>query len=267
MTKKLLFIVFVLAFGFLSYFLLPANKKIASKKQTIEQSPESKKDDTNQFFRETSLDGTVYRYGYTKVQDNVILVPNFENRLTSSEIINKFSCDYGINGGFYTQSNKPLGLFYTENNFYGQNIVSNTFNAYFAKNTTDMKLRILSNIDEENIESSFEFIFQSGPLFDISSDFSFNFGDKQFARRSILARDVDNNFYFFTIFDKESRFSGPRLEDIPEIFKSTDMQTIANFVEILNLDGGSASAFYDKSTNTKINEITQIGSFLCAIKQ
>jgi len=254
-----------MAFGFYTYFLSQSDKKVALKEEITETDLENVKEDANQFFREISQDGIVYRYSYAKVQDNVVLLPNFDNRLTSAEIINKYNCDYGVNGGFYTQANMPLGLFYTDGAFLGQNIVSNTFNAYFAKNINDKKLRILSSVDDENIENSFEFIFQTGPLFDITSDFSISFADRQYARRSILARDIDNNFYFFSIFDKESRFSGPRLEDIPIIFKSEDLQTIANFVEVLNLDGGSASAFYDKSTNTKIGEITPIGSFLCAI--
>ncbi|KKQ90049.1 MAG: hypothetical protein UT14_C0045G0001, partial [Candidatus Shapirobacteria bacterium GW2011_GWE1_38_92] len=56
---------------------------------------------------------------------------------------------------------------------------------------------------------------------------------------------------------------GPRLKDIIPIFQSPQFRQIADFTKILNLDGGTASAFFNQ--NIKVEELQFVGSFLCGI--
>ncbi len=104
-----------------------------------------------------------------------------------------------------------------------------------------------------------QFIMQSGPYFDLNMT-SLNYNDKT-ARRHVIAKDSNNNFYIFSIFSPDSFISGPTLEEIPNFFNNQEIKKIANFTEILTLDGGSASVFY--SPDHSLHETTFIGSLLC----
>ncbi len=101
---------------------------------------------------------------------------------------------------------------------------------------------------------------QTGPFFDLSSPNQIDYNQKT-ARRHVIAKDSQNNFFIFSIFTPDSFISGPTLNQIPEFFLKPEIQQIANFTQILTLDGGSASVFY--SPNNSLHETTFIGSLLC----
>ena len=85
------------------------------------------------------------------------------------------------------------------------------------------------------------------------------------ARRSVVGKDKNNNLYLISIIEKDDHFSGPFLSYLPSIFFRPDVQKEWEFTEILNLDGGSASFFYDKGEDAELilPSLTQVGSLIC----
>ncbi|RJR30058.1 hypothetical protein C4564_01180, partial [Candidatus Microgenomates bacterium] len=84
--------------------------------------------------------------------------------------------------------------------------------------------------------------------------------DKQ-ARRIVAAITGSNELVFVAIYSPGSSFDGPYLEDLPLIVNHISEELNLNIADAINLDGGTASAFY--SENTHISELSPIGSFFC----
>jgi hypothetical protein len=202
-----------------------------------------------------------YYYRQLKTTDTFKLIPNFTDpRSTSSQIIKANSCDFGINGGFYRADSKPLGFFYTDGKQFGKLTSSPTFPGLLLSQNHQLKIDFIDNLPASF--TGYDFIFQTGPVYNLSQKTP-NFIDEEFDRRHLIATDSQNQFFLFSISEKDYAFAGPRLQDIPDIFKTADFQNIAPFTTVLNLDGGTASAYFDSSDNIKTEELTPIGSFLC----
>lgn len=153
----------------------------------------------------------------------------------------------------YQENNKPLGSFLYNGQQSGKQIASNIFNGFLIQDT-NKNLNIGKTFQENNL-----FVMQTGPYFNLSSP-QINYNDKT-ARRHVIAKDSLNNFYIFSIFTQNSFISGPTLNQIPDFFQKDEIKKIADFTDILTLDGGSASVFY--SPQASIHESTFIGSLLC----
>ncbi len=79
----------------------------------------------------------------------------------------------------------------------------------------------------------------------------------ELTRRMLVARSGDQ-WYFLAITDQDNTFNGPLLSDVPKILGKVPIV----IDEALNLDGGSASAFYS-AHGARLGELTPIGSFFC----
>jgi uncharacterized protein YigE (DUF2233 family) len=204
---------------------------------------------------------------------NLSLIPNFSEKLDSSEIMKNNNCKYGINGGFYTHENKPLGLFFSNNQFIQDTVHQNVlFNGYFSK-TYENKLNINTKIpafEKSDTDNQYQFAFQSGPYF--TPQTKLNINNDESARRMLVGESDKEEFYFLAITTLENTHSGPLLADLPQIIFLLNSQLNAKpalpagrrytLNALLNLDGGSASAFYS-DTGIQLSELTPIGSFLC----
>jgi hypothetical protein len=209
-----------------------------------------------------SLNNQNYRYYYYLIPQNstLNLIPNFSSPRSASQII-KNHCDFAINGGLYTQESKPVGLFYLNNQSLGQQITHQTFNGFLTQNKNNI-LDVSSQDVFNNDLTQYNFALQSGPFYNFTTTYSStDFVNHEFSRRHLIAKDSQNNFYFFSISLTDNAFDGPRLEDIPAFFNHFEIQKIAKFIQALNLDGGAASTFYDG--NYLVEEITPVGSILC----
>jgi len=193
-----------------------------------------------------------FYYYQINQQDNLVVIPNFDNPKDSLDLISENDCKYAINGGLYQENKKPLGLFVHNNKLINKNIKSNIFNGYLYTSNN------ILDIGKTTIDNS-QFIIQTGPYFNLNSS-QIDYNDKT-ARRHVIARDSQNNFYIFSIFSPDSFVSGPTLNQIPEFFQKPEIKKIANFTDVLTLDGGSASVFY--SPTSSLHESTFIGSLLC----
>lgn len=265
MKKYFLILCVFIIFVFISYFLYSGAKQIVRK--LASPIPSTQPIPTEILPTETpgsefQFDKKIYQFYFHQFAKNesLELVPNFENATFSAQIMKNKSCTFGINGGFYQTNRMPLGLFQIGSKKIGAQIQSSTFNGFFSSSSgiiaiTSSPIALFSPSD---------FIFQSGPLIFLKNQIQPNFIDEDYSRRNLIAKTVSGNYYFFSIFEKDNVFNGPRLKDLREIFLSEDLRKIADFELLLNLDGGSASTFYDK--NVQVEEYKMIGSFLCGRK-
>lgn len=84
--------------------------------------------------------------------------------------------------------------------------------------------------------------------------------DKQ-ARRVVAGVTGENKLIFLVFYDNNQYYSGPYLNDLPDLVDKTGKSLDLNIADAINLDGGSASAFI--SDDIKLTELTPVGSFFC----
>jgi uncharacterized protein YigE (DUF2233 family) len=206
-----------------------------------------------------TYNGSVYAYDTIRATpDSVTLLPNFNTQKDFRTLLTDHTCENGINGGFYNIDKTPLGLFLTENTLLFRQIPSTFFNGYFWIDTQNK-----SGITDTLPSRDLSYALQSGPLLIQSGvPVSLRIRNDENARRSTvgIVRDTDTILYT-VVYNPESVFDGPVLSDLPSILSSISLQENVTLESAVNLDGGSASAFY--SEDTKLSELTPVGSIFC----
>lgn len=187
---------------------------------------------------------------------DISLIANFTQKTSVQSIIESSQCVAGVNGGFYDTQNKPLGYFLTDS--YTHNVIQSAlFNGYF----------VISSDNNASVASSLSLGtrrvgLQSGPLlFTDSRKQPLRIQNDEHARRIVAAVTSDDAVLFIVLYESESSFNGPFLADLPSFIDALNTKESLRIVDALNLDGGSASAFY--SANTRLSEITPAGSVFC----
>ncbi len=188
------------------------------------------------------------------ITSSLILIPNFDEKKAASKILEEHTCQYGVNGGFYTKDYKPIGLFITNGQQHSAVTSDPTFNAFLVN--IDGKLSITRSVPD----STATFALQSGPY--MTPTITLRLRNDSAERRMMVARTTDNHWYFIAMTEINNTFSGPNLADVPKILGDLPIDV----AEALNLDGGSASAFYSAS-GVHLGELTLIGSLLCGNSQ
>src|SRR3989338_2670186 len=196
-----------------------------------------------------------------KAENKILLIPNFTNGKNGEELVTENNCRSAVNGGFYREDGKPLGLFYSQGKSWSKQIQSQVVTGFFWQDKEGNRnlSRNLAVAPEEA-----DFILQTGP-FMIVGDYQLKLVQDEQARRSVIGKDKNNNLFLISIIEKGNHYSGPNLVDLPSIFFQPDVQKRWEFTEILNLDGGSASFFYDKGEDAELilPSITEVGSLIC----
>jgi uncharacterized protein YigE (DUF2233 family) len=207
-----------------------------------------------------TLGGLSYAYSYfsAATPSSVSLIPNFTQQKEAKTLSDTNGCRAAINGGFYDKTNKPLGYFYTAAHVYGAQIQSDLVNGFFWADT-DGTAVISTDLP---ISIPYRFALQSGPLllFD-DQPIPLTINNDEHARRMVVAKTMDNQFIFLTVYTKDSVFDGPLLADLPAAVTLVSTKEHLDIADALNLDGGSASSFYTEGT--QLSELAPIGSMLC----
>jgi len=188
---------------------------------------------------------------------DILLLPNFEEKQTSQELLERAGCRVLFNGGYYTPEGYPTGLFVTESKQLKKYINSSLSNAVYSINDFETP-RITRLVPQDSLRVA----LQNGPLL-IENDTPIKLGSKSIEedRRVVVGITGNNETVFVVIYDTTSVFLGPRLEDLPralEIFEDTSEVDLA---DAMNLDGGTASAFI--SQDLALRELSHIGSYFC----
>lgn len=187
------------------------------------------------------------------------LIANFEKQLKSQEVFSQNACQFLINGGFYTEKNEPLGLFFLDGRRLGKEVSSTGFLNGFVALSTDGVLELFQN--RSPTLSQTRFVFQSGPYFSLQNQPVPEF-EGSIARRALIAQDKKGVTYFLAIHEITDQFSGPSLNEIREILKEVNHRQNLAIEKAINLDGGSTLTFL-QSGEESITELQPSGSFLC----
>ena len=205
------------------------------------------------------LDGEQYVFAWIQITnpEKLFLYPNFEERYTLEEGIEIYGCRNLTSGGFYTEKNFPIGLFISEVGLLSNKVKNKLFNGYFILTKKNEAI-----ISRDYSEKRVRIGLQAGPIL-IQNGFVQELaltGDKM-ARRIVVALTKEGEIYFIALYDEESVFIGPLLVDLPRLINKIQDEIDVEFIGALNLDGGSASAFYTQ--NIQLSELTPIGGFFC----
>jgi len=195
-----------------------------------------------------------------KLQDGeeVTLISNFKEALSSAEVLSFNHCDFISNGGFYTKENSPLGLFFLKGEKLANYLESDFLSGIISKNR---KGDITLSRSQLSITADLEFALQSGPYFSLKSETAQGFENEK-ARRSLIAQDSKGKIYFLAVYDSGNTFSGPDLSQLKKILSGVNDNNNLELVSAVNLDGGSTLAFLQTGEDS-IPEIKKSGSFFC----
>jgi len=206
-----------------------------------------------------SLNGVEYAYAFIReaTASSISLIPNFTEKRDAKTIRDVHACNAALNAGFYDASGKPLGYFFTDKKTYGKQIQSALVNGFFWANHDGVAV-----ISTELPHVPMRFALQTGPilLFDGQS-MPLVIQHDEPARRMVAAKTRGNTYVFLTVYDENSVFGGPLLSDLPSAVEEISNQEEFRIADAINLDGGSASAFYNGDTN--LSEFTPVGSLFC----
>jgi hypothetical protein len=272
--KKLFFallsilIIFLLIFFTLRYkYLFPKNslqpaKEFPPEKKILPSSVKLSKNLINIDYGDSKL---VFIYEEIAKNSNVLLIPNFSKKEFGQKIARDNSCDYAINGGFYKENSKPLGLFSIGGLSFGLYQESSIANGFFWQDINGG--RQIGKTIPKNTESQ-AFVMQTGPFL-ATGNYKVKMITDEKARRSMLFTDVKGRLFMASIYNPNDNYSGPNLSDLPQLLSTSKIQEKISIKYLLNLDGGSASFFYQNNTNEEfyLSEITPVGSVICVINQ
>ncbi|MCR4329278.1 MAG: phosphodiester glycosidase family protein [Candidatus Roizmanbacteria bacterium] len=249
--KKILLIVLI-AYIFIVFYVLKSN---------ITKSIESDSGSKNAIVvtepvLPTVIHGAIqYSYILFHGSENAVVIQNTEQE-DFAAITERLACQYAINGNFYTTDYKPIGLVQINGTLVSSQIESVFFDGYLS---IDTKAH-----GEIGLEPDYEManVLQSGPLLIKNGEISsLTVQEDKQSRRSIALTTDTKDLYFVSVFKNDSRFSGPYLEDLPEIIAQIAEKEHINVVWALNLDGGSASAI--KTPNRLLPEFKIVETVIC----
>jgi uncharacterized protein YigE (DUF2233 family) len=198
--------------------------------------------------------GNVISYIVIRDLNDITFHSNLQERLNSEEIREKYSCRSLVNGGFYSKENTHIGLFIADKQKLSNSQTNPTFNGYLTINNQVQ----ISRTANESVTHA----VQTGPIL-ISGSRANNFEIKNDdnKRRIVAAVLRDGNLVFIAVYDKSSKFLGPKLADLPGILMQFSDNTSIKIRDAINLDGGSASFFITDEVN--LQELVRVGSFFC----
>lgn len=189
--------------------------------------------------------------------ENIVLYPNFSEKLTSQQAFLQKNCTYLVNGSFYTKDDRPIALFITEGKTLRQANSNSLANGFFTI-SYDNQTSISDSAITDNVRAG----IQSGPLLVSKKSYQeINSSSSDNSRRVVVGVTHENKIIFFVVYQNSSAFLGPKLSALPDILKLVSEKTGISFQDALNLDGGSASAFYMEGET--LSEMSLLGSYFC----
>jgi exopolysaccharide biosynthesis protein len=204
-----------------------------------------------------TYDNREFAYEYFIVENykSIRLIPNFETPVNAETIVKDNACIHAINAGFYGKNSKPIGLWKNDETALGNADANPLLNGFYS--IQDNKPAIGYDVPVNP-----RLAFQSGPiLLHDGSPVKLAIRNDEPARRMIAGTASGGASVFLTVYDLLSPLRGPYLNDLPAIVHLVTKQIEIPFTMAINLDGGSASAYY--SDNTGVWEINPVGSLLC----
>lgn len=259
--KKILFVVIVILFlfglvkiGNKFRSLYQENKQVLDPVVNLHYSQDLPKNTI-----ELPYQDKILQISWVKVDkpESIILYSNLREGETAQHLKDSKNCKTLVNAGFYSKSDKPIGMLISEGTVITPTSKNVLFNGFFGISRDNQPI-ISSKIEEKDIQNG----IQAGPLLKVNKELqTLNLQTDSLDRRTVVGLTSNNEIIFLTIFQKDSAFLGPLLTDLPTILNKFESMTGIILVNALNLDGGTASAFLTDSVS--VNELTKIGSYFC----
>jgi uncharacterized protein YigE (DUF2233 family) len=205
------------------------------------------------------LEGVGYRYAVETLNSlqNLRLFPNFVDKRAAQNLKEAKQCQTLVNGGFYSEDFKPLGWLVTEGSQVSAPIQSSLLDGFFSVDQAGK-----AAIGWQKPESLVRIGLQSGPvLMWQGQPLPLEIKDDQPRRRMALGLTGNQEVIFLAVTGEKSAASGPNLADLPAVVAAINDQRGLSLENVLNLDGGSASAFL--TDEVALDEVTFIGSYFC----
>lgn len=255
-------ILLILVFSFSLVFLVYLFKGRTSKKDYQNYMPPSFEKKSVDTKKSADIDhkGTRYKINWIKIEKGdfgkISLYPNFDEKLSSSQILEEKRCRFLTSAGFYNKKQKPIGLFITFGKVLSEFVPNVLLNGVFY---IDNENKV--HISFKNPEGDIKHGLQTGPVL-ISEGISQKIKTARDSdeRRLVLALTSDS-LYFLAIYSDKAVFQGPYLSDLAYIIESFAKRVGENFLSAVNLDGGTASVFINK--DVQLNELSNAGGFFC----
>lgn len=254
--KKISFIVIAVVAVFAISFFLKGNLK----KEDVKLNPGvlGLPDNINNSEVDLNFKENLYRVNWYEIGNvnNLFLSVN-SNKLTSQEFLDQEKCVFLSSGGYYKSDYSPTGLLINEYEEVSPFVISNLADGIFSVNDFATP-RITRLVPRDRLRMA----LQAGPLLKENGSFiNLSLRNDEEARRVVLGVTGENKAIFLTVYNPNSVYDGPFLKDLPQILSLFEKETGIVFADIVNLDGGTPTVFYDVSTN--LPEATMVGSFFC----
>ncbi len=248
--KKIFLTAVVLIFGILylgkDYHSVPSMKGVSNKIIPIEVKGKL-----------VEYQGYKFKYVYQKINaKGSTLIANFEEKISSTQMINDHNCRAGINGGFYSAQNTPIGLLQTAKSLISSAKPNKLLIGFLTYDGQFHVSRVYSK-DKKIIWG-----LQSGPLLlEDTRTLGLSLKQDKPARRQIFALDRNGDGFIISIYNENTTESGPFLRDLASLVAKISDDENLELMSAINLDGGRHSTFF--SAEYHIRETNPIGSLLC----
>lgn len=194
-----------------------------------------------------------------KVADpfNLYLVANFNDKKSAVDVFEAKNCRFLSDAGFYMKDSTPTGLFISEGTQIKGFYENKLFDGVLSVNYLGTP-RITRVVPGDNLRIA----VQTGPILKENIDYqNLIISEDKEARRVIAGVTGTNELYFVVFYEKISAYLGPNLSDMPEVLRMFERNSGITFADAINLDGGSASAFYTEGFS--LSELSPVGAFFC----
>jgi uncharacterized protein YigE (DUF2233 family) len=186
--------------------------------------------------------------------DKLSLHSNLVDNMSVYEAKEKWGCKYIINGGFFGEDRKHIGLFVEDGTVLSKEKQSSLFNGFISM--ADGNAYITQNALPNAVNA-----VQTGPMLIKDSRALKITSNEEKARRMVAAVSQTGDVIFIALYNNSSLVSGPTLSELPNILKEIEKNSSLEIKDAINLDGGAHSAFI--SDEVQLTDIQTPGSYFC----
>ena len=243
-------------------YSMQTHEPLLSPEPTPATSPSSGPNKVMEKMTAVTIADTTYRYTWNVITEpkNLILYPNFDQKMGSSQLIIEKHCQLLVNGGFYTEGGQPIGWFVTEGKEQSPRLINRLLNGQFWIGKSGNNFIGIN--DKDLVGDDIYSGLQTGPLLMKDNQLlELLIKNDKPRRRMVATRSSAGELILLAITSDSSFFEGPLLQTLPAVIEAIGTKENTKINAAVNLDGGSASAFY--SDKIHIKEATWIGSYFC----